>query len=319
MAAIEVEKLTKAYGSHQALRGITFQVERGQVLGFLGPNGAGKTTTMRILTGSMGPTSGTARIEGFDVVTDSLEVRRRLGYLPESAPLYLDMTAREYLGFIADVRGIEPSRRAAAIDGAARDCDIRDVLGRPIGQLSKGYRQRVGLAQALLHAPEILILDEPTSGLDPNQIVEIREVIRRIGREKTVVLSSHILSEVQATCDRVLIVHQGQIAADGTAAELARHAEGRARISITVRAPVGLGREALAAKLRAAVPGILEVEAGDDEADAFGFHLTTDQDRDSRGDLFRFAVETGLVLLEMRRELRSLEDVFRQLTGQAAA
>ncbi len=316
MTAIQVENLTKTYAGHEALRGISFEVERGQILGFLGPNGAGKTTTMRILTSSMGPTSGSARIEGLDVVADSLEVRKCLGYLPESAPLYLDMTGKDYLRFVAEVRGISPSSREVTIEKVARDVAISDVLHRPIGQLSKGYRQRVGLAQALLHSPQILILDEPTSGLDPNQIVEIREVIKNIGKEKTVILSSHILSEVQATCDRVLIIHKGQIVADGTAQELARRAEGQVRISVTLLAQEGVDKGEVAEKLKA-LPGVRGVESGEDEGTrAYGFHVLTDPSPDARPLLFRFAHQQDLVILQMGREMQSLEDVFRKLTGQ---
>ena len=217
---IQVTDLKKDYGGAPALRGISFDVGRGEVLGFLGPNGAGKTTTMKILTCFMAPTSGTARVHGLDVLESSIEVRRHLGYLPEDTPIYSDMTTLEFLEFIANVRQVEGHRRQRRIRELVDICGLENVLAQPIAELSKGFRQRVGLAQAMLHDPPILILDEPTSGLDPNQIAEIRELIREIGTEKTVILSTHILPEVQATCGRVVIINDGRLVADGSPQEL---------------------------------------------------------------------------------------------------
>jgi len=217
---IHVENLTKHYGSFLALDSVSFHLDRGEVVGFLGPNGAGKTTTIKILTCNLYPENGTVKVAGFDVRTDELEVQRRIGYLAESAPLYRDMRVREYLRFMGEVRGLSGAGLSDAIDRVAQQCGIVKYLDRSIGHLSKGYRQRVGLAQALIHEPEVLILDEPYTGLDPLQIIEIRNLIKEYGRNHTVLLSSHILSEVEATCNRVLIIHEGRIVTDESASLL---------------------------------------------------------------------------------------------------
>jgi ABC-2 type transport system ATP-binding protein len=305
---IEVRDLTKRYGSFDALRGVTFSVAAGEVVGFLGPNGAGKTTTMKILTGFLRQTSGSAVVAGFDVLRDPLAVRARVGYLPENAPLYSDMQPREYLGFIADARRIPRAERASRIDEVALRCGIRDVMRVPIGELSKGYRQRVGLAQALVHRPDILILDEPTSGLDPNQIVEIRALLREIGREKTVILSTHILREVEVTCGRVLIVSGGKIVADAKPGELQRGG------SLVVAAS-GAPREAIRGSL-AAIPGVLSVEDADGGT---RFRLKKAEGPEAPADLgievFKLAAKSGFFLSEIREENTSLEDVFHELTS----
>ena len=217
---IEVDRLSKSYGSAQALRGISFRVARGEVVGFLGPNGAGKSTTMKILTGFLLPTSGSARVAGLDVVEDSLEVRRRIGYLPESTPLYTEMRVDEYLRFAAEIRGVPGRRVRDAVDRVVVLCGLQRVVGKDILELSKGYRQRVGLAQAMVHEPDLLVLDEPTSGLDPNQIIEVRDLIQRLGAEHTVILSTHYLQEVEAACSRVIVIDRGEIVGDGTQMEL---------------------------------------------------------------------------------------------------
>ena len=213
---IEVRDLTKFYGDFQALRGISFDVHRGEIVGFLGPNGAGKSTTMKILTCYMAATTGSAKVMNIDVAADSIGVRARIGYLPESVPLYDQMVVFDYLTHLAELRGVESGKRDAAVAHAVEVCGLAPVVAKKIDELSKGYRQRVGLAQALVHSPDVLILDEPTSGLDPNQIVEIRELIRSIGREKTVLLSTHILQEIEALCDRVILINGGTVVADGT-------------------------------------------------------------------------------------------------------
>lgn len=213
---IEVRDLTKFYGDFQALRGISFEVHRGEIVGFLGPNGAGKSTTMKILTCYMAATTGSAKVMNIDVTEDSIGVRARIGYLPESVPLYDQMVVFDYLSHLAELRGVESAKREAAVTHAIEVCGLAPVVAKKIDELSKGYRQRVGLAQALVHSPDVLILDEPTSGLDPNQIVEIRELIRSIGREKTVLLSTHILQEIEALCDRVILINGGAVVADGT-------------------------------------------------------------------------------------------------------
>ncbi len=235
---ISIQNITKQFGETKALRGVSFEVQKGEVLGFLGPNGAGKSTTMRIITCYMPADSGSVSVAGFDVYDNSLEVRRRLGYLPENAPLYHDMKVSEFLNYIADIRQIGVSLRVKRIGEMVEVCGLGSVLHKNIAHLSRGFRQRVGLAQSMLHDPDILILDEPTLGLDPNQIIEIRELIKRLGREKTVILCSHILPEVAATCSRIVIINEGQIAASGSPEELASKAGGAPVIYITVRGPV---------------------------------------------------------------------------------
>jgi ABC-2 type transport system ATP-binding protein len=221
---IDVHELVKRYGDREVVKGISFTAERGQVLGFLGPNGAGKTTTMRMLTGFLPPSSGTARVAGFDIFTQSAEVRRRIGYLPENPPLYLDMTVRSYLTFVAKLKGVERSRVRSACDDVVERTGLADVSGRLLSHLSKGYKQRVGLAQALIHDPEVLVLDEPTIGLDPRQIIEIRSLIKTLSGNRTVILSTHILPEVSQVCDKVVIINDGRIACEDTIANLTREA-----------------------------------------------------------------------------------------------
>jgi len=221
---IEVRELTKRYGDRVAVDSISFSAERGQILGFLGPNGAGKTTTMRMLTGFLPPSSGSARVAGFDVFSESSEVRRRIGYLPENPPLYADMTVRSYLGFVARLKGLKRGQVGAACERVMDRTGLAAVSGRLLGHLSKGFRQRVGLAQALVHDPEVLVLDEPTIGLDPRQIIEIRSLIKELAGERTVILSTHILPEVSQTCDKVVIINEGRIACEGTLADLTRDA-----------------------------------------------------------------------------------------------
>ena len=232
MPAILVDNLSKRYGAHWALKDVSFSIDQGEVVGFLGPNGAGKSTTMKILTGFITPSGGRAEINGIDVLTRPNEAQKELGYLPENAPIYPDMTVHGYLKFVAKVRGLGRNERVKAIDKACQQCDITDRLKQPIGQLSKGFRQRVGLAQALLSESKILILDEPTTGLDPNQIVEIRNLIREIGKTRTILLSTHILSEVQATCNRAIIINNGVLAADGPVEDLIVHAQGGTNLAV---------------------------------------------------------------------------------------
>ena len=313
MPAIVVSDLKKSYGAHVALRGINFSIEHGEVVGFLGPNGAGKSTAMKILTGYLSPSAGGASIEGFDVLHEPIQARAAVGYLPESAPLYTDMRVADYLEFVGQVRGLGDAERTSAIARVASLCGITDRLSQTIGTLSKGYRQRVGLAQALLHDPSILILDEPTTGLDPNQIVEIRNLIREIGRKKTVLLSTHILSEVVATCDRVIIIHRGEIAADGPTREVTVRDQGGRLLHVTYTAgKVSLQRERLSALL-GGMSGVERVATVEEEDTAhLSFELLVA--RDLRPALFQLAVDEGLVLLELREEKSNLEEVFRRLT-----
>ncbi len=317
-AMIEVQDLSKDYGSVRAVEGLTFTVRRGEVLGFLGPNGAGKTTTMKILTCFLAPTSGSARVNGHDVLAEPLEVRKSLGYLPENAPLYVEMTPIEFLGFVAALRGIAPAHRARKVDHIVDVCGIGEVRHREIRTLSKGYRQRVGLAQAMLHEPPLLILDEPTSGLDPNQIVEIRQLIKQVGRERTVILSTHNLAEVEASCGRVLIVHKGKLVADGKPEEL-RSSRGGATYRLVLRSDAAKSAEVQPAL--SGLKGVTQVRAEGAEPTEQALRLETSGDAtDLRPELFRLAVDRGWTLLELRRDRVHLEDIFRQLTlGDADA
>jgi len=313
---IQVEHLTRRYGEVRAVDDVSFGIRRGEVVGLLGPNGAGKTTTMKVLTCYMPPTSGRVTLDGLDVVDRSLEVRRRIGYLPESVPLYDEMGVYEYLDFVGRVRGIPGARRRDVIRDIAARCGLTDVIAKGVSQLSKGYRQRVGLAQAVLHDPDVVILDEPTTGLDPNQIVEIRSLIRDLGKEKTVILSTHILQEVEAVCDRVLIIHQGRIIADGTPAQLHHEFKGAQELDLVLKgAEGGAAREALAA-----LAGVEAVNPGTEGADGtVALGLVCGKEADLREAVFRLCVERGWVLLEMRRKVVSLEAIFRQLTAGEGA
>jgi ABC-2 type transport system ATP-binding protein len=308
---IQVQNLTKDYGPTRAVDGVTFNVRKGEVLGFLGPNGAGKSTTMKMLTCFLAPSGGTAKVGGYDVFDQSLEVRRRLGYLPEDTPIYRDMTVVEYLRFAGEVRGMEPALREKRIKEIGGRCGLGDVAGKLVGELSKGFRQRVGLAQAMLHDPDIVILDEPTSGLDPNQIVEIRSLIKEVGKEKTVILSTHILPEVQATCSRVLIISGGKLVADGTPDELRAREKG-SRYRLIVEAN-GQPHETIKARL-VSINGVIRCEKLATEDGAFGFAIDGNSTEDLRKALFRAAVDNRWTLLELVRESASLEDVFRNLT-----
>jgi ABC-2 type transport system ATP-binding protein len=324
---IHVDQLTKTYGvqPRPAVDGISFDVRQGEVLGFLGPNGAGKTTTMKILTSFLAPTAGRAEVAGFDVYEQSVEARRRIGYLPEDTPLYRDMTVLEYLHFIADVRAIPLEERIPRLRKVVEQCGIGDRLGNLIGELSKGFRQRVGLAQAIVHEPEVLILDEPTSGLDPNQIAEIRQVIKQIGREKTVIFSTHILGEVQATCSRVVIISDGKIVADGTPDELTRKTEGASEILVEIGGARGNDTEPL--NLIKQIDGIESVKAMktsewslSDRPRATSFKIIAKAGADPRGDIARvIATATGMDLLQLTPQTASLEAVFRKLTTPSSS
>lgn len=305
---IEVRGLTKRFGATVALNDVTFDVSAGEVLGLLGPNGAGKTTAMRIITCYISQDGGTVRVGDLDTSASSVEVRRRLGYLPESAPLYQDMGVLEYLDFIGRIRGLDEPRRRARIDEMVTVCGLTRMAHRTIGTLSKGFRQRVGLAQTLIHDPEVLILDEPTTGLDPNQIVEIRDLIKQIGQKKTVVLSTHILPEVEATCSRVLIINEGRLVASGTPHELATQSQGGTRIFLTAQAPP----EAVEAALRGSpvVRALRQVSTSDGRT-----RYAIDSDAEEpEAALFQLAVQQRWVLTELHRESMSLEQVFTRLT-----
>lgn len=306
---IEANQLSKSYGNLTALAGISFEARRGEILGFLGPNGAGKTTALRILTGYMPPTGGTAKVAGFDVVEESLEVRRRVGYLPETVPLYPEMSGREYLTFMGSLRRVE--NLDERVEQVLEQVGLEERGDSLIGNLSKGLRQRVGLAQALVHQPEVLILDEPTIGLDPAQIIEVRDLIREFGRERTVMLSTHILSEAQQLCDRVLIIHKGRIVAEDTPANLSAQLAGADRILVHTTAEAGV----LADLLRS-VPGVESVALGQQEGVV---EVSSAPGRDLRPLLARKIVERELDLLELRTTGISLESIFLQLTQEEQA
>lgn len=310
---IVVENLTKKYGSQKAVDNISFTVKPGEILGFLGPNGAGKTTTMKILTCYIPSTSGTAEVEGFDIAKNSFAVRKKIGYLPEMNPLYLDMNVVEYLDYTARLHGLKDQLLRSRMKEMIEVCGIGGVRHKDIGELSKGYRQRVGLAQAMIHDPEVLILDEPTSGLDPNQIVEIRNLIRQLGRAKTVILSTHILSEVQATCDRVIIINEGSIVADGTLEQLQHDFRGTEKVSLELKASVANAMTDIYPKIKE-IGNVESVEYGGQEGDLHKFAIHTTKGSDVREELFRRVVSEGWVLMEMNRKATSLEEVFHKLT-----
>lgn len=316
---IEVKDLTKRFGKTVAVDNVSFGVSRGEVLGFLGPNGAGKTTTMRILTCYLPADGGGARVAGYDTFENAVEVRRRIGYLPESAPLYLDMGVVEYLEFVAGMRGIPSAERGRRIREMVEVCGLGAMLHKDIGQLSKGFRQRVGLGATLIHNPDVLVLDEPTTGLDPNQIHEIRQLIKDIGRQKTVILSTHILPEVEATCSRVLIINEGRIVASGTTDELTRMAAGKSTTVVTLKISPAEAEPALRA-----LSGVDSVRALDAPMpSACRYEVVTSSGVAAGGPgleggiaetLFRLAVDRRWTLLELHTTALSLEQVFMQLT-----
>jgi ABC-2 type transport system ATP-binding protein len=306
---IEVENLTKRYGRHTAVDGISFKVEKGEILGFLGPNGAGKTTTMRVLTCYLPPTDGTARVAGYDVFEKPLEVKKRVGYIPETPPLYPDMTVRTFLDFVAKIKGVASKERRARVDETMEKCRVGDVRDKIIGRLSKGYRQRVGLAQAILHNPEVLILDEPTAGLDPKQIIETRELIKSLGGEHTIVLSTHILPEVSMTCGRVVIINKGRVVAEDTPENLTRRLRGAGTLRVEVRGDVGPVFDVLRT-----VPGVLQVRPKSDGSGGATFEVEAESGRDVRPDLARAVVQTGFDLLTLQPVGMSLEEIFLHLT-----
>ncbi|MBN1886295.1 MAG: ATP-binding cassette domain-containing protein [Candidatus Krumholzibacteriota bacterium] len=309
---IEISGLTKYYGSLCALDHIDLTIDRGKILGLLGPNGAGKTTAMRIITGYLSPTEGTVTARGLSIREDTLAIKRMIGYLPESAPLYRDMLVYDYLVYVADIRGIPPDRRETRIRELTDVCGLREVMHRSISELSKGFKQRVGLAHAMMGDPEILVLDEPTSGLDPNQIADIRGIIREIGREKTVILSTHILSEVEATCDRVVIINSGRIVADGSTGDLMRSSGGGYTINLTLE-----GASADDARgVFSAIGGVSAVDQVGPGNGAVALSLRCDTSEDIRRTIYEAVKKRDWTLLEFTREARSLETIFRELTKE---
>ncbi|OKL41299.1 gliding motility-associated ABC transporter ATP-binding subunit GldA [Pontibacter flavimaris] len=301
--SVEVKNLTKIYGAQRAVDDISFTVEQGQILGFLGPNGAGKSTTMKIATCYLPPSAGTVVVAGHDVVQDPIAVRRNVGYLPEHNPLYLDMYVHEYLAFVAAIYGLKGKYGKARVQEMVELCGLTLEQGKKIGALSKGYRQRVGLAQALVHDPQVLILDEPTTGLDPNQIVEIRALIRQIGQNKTVIFSTHIMQEVTAICDRVVIINRGKLVANNDVASLQAAGKNEKLTLVEFEAPVE--EETLQS-----IPGVERVELVQNHT----YRITSSKEADVRSNVFRLAAERNWPLVGLRQEESSLEQIFQQLT-----
>jgi ABC-2 type transport system ATP-binding protein len=309
---IHVENLTKNYGDIAAVDQINFEIQKGEILGLLGPNGAGKTTTLRMLTGFLKPSTGTIRVKQLDIDRHPIDIKKIMGYLPESAPLYHDMLVFDYMNYVADIREIPPDRKFARIRELGDLCGLNPVMHMPIAELSKGFKQRVGLAHAMMSDPEILILDEPTSGLDPNQIVEIRDIIKRIGKQKTVVLSTHILSEAEATCDRVVIISRGKIVADGDIDKLKHSAGDTSLIHLTLQqAESDAVRQKLSAT--AGVKGVVRLDAANGQLKVT---LSVPSTEDLRGAIYRTVKQTDWELLEFYQEARTLETVFRELTKE---
>ena len=303
-----MENLTKIYGTQHAVDNISFKVHTGEVLGFLGPNGAGKTTTMKAITSYLVPNKGTIRLGEYSVTDQPEEVRKMIGYLPENNPLYNDMPVIDYLRFVAMIQGLDKSRIPDRIRDMVRICGLEGEKHKKIGELSKGYKQRVGLAQALIHDPEVLILDEPTAGLDPNQIVEIRELIKTIGREKTVILSSHILAEVEATCDRILIINKGKIVADGTPENLRKKAQGQEMLKVTIE-------EGEKNDVAAALKKVQSVDwVNPITGTSNRFEIQSRPNQSSRREIFDLCVKSGWKLTEMAVVETKLEDIFHELT-----
>lgn len=309
--SIKVTNLTKYYGDYLAVDNISFEAKKGEILGFLGPNGAGKSTTMKIITTYLPPTSGTVEVYGNDVEDKSLEVRKRLGYLPELNPLYYDMNPVEYLDFIAALDGIPKSEIKKKREEMIKVCGLDSVRQQDIGTLSKGFKQRVGLAQAMINNPDVLILDEPTSGLDPNQIIEIRNLIKKLGKEKTVVLSTHILSEVTATCNRVIIINKGKIVADGTPEELQAKSKGQSLVTLEVKN--NCDKNALSGAIKE-IRSVNKVEFVKDNGDSFLFNIYGEKGVDLREVISNKVMQQKATLLSMQTKQSSLEDIFRELT-----
>jgi len=307
MSLLSLSNVSKSFGEVRAVRGASFEVDRGQVVGFLGPNGAGKSTTMRMITQYLEPDEGSITLDGIPLTGGAVEAKRRIGYLPENNPLYTDMLVEDYLSFVARLRGIQSDAARAAIDEAVMATGIQSVYYRPIDELSKGFRQRVGLAQAILHRPDLLVLDEPTEGLDPNQRVEIRRLIADLGKDRTVILSTHVLPEVQHTCTRLLIIHDGAIVADGPVDRLVAQASGASQVRVEASG------DRIMESLRE-LDGVVDVSATPAESGRVGATVTADGGNDVRPLIFSAATQRGWTLYELHRETQSLEELFIKLT-----
>ena len=310
--SIRVENLTKYYGQQAAVKDISFEINTGQIVGFLGPNGAGKSTTMKMITTYLAQTEGKVFVDGLDTEDKAIEVRRKIGYLPEQNPLYLDMNVIDYLRFAAELESVPKTEIDKAIDRVVDLCGLHEVSYKDIGELSKGFRQRVGLAQAMIHNPEVLILDEPTSGLDPNQIIEIRKLIKKLGKEKTLVLSTHIMQEVEATCDRVLIINKGEIVADGSPDSLQDKFRGQVEINVTIKKD-SIDKD-LIERAFSSIENVDRARVTKVDDSTVTFHVSAKKGSDVREEIFRKIVSMNLILLGMSKEEKSLEDIFRQLT-----
>ncbi len=307
---IQVENLTKYYHDLCAVDQISIDIRQGEILGLLGPNGAGKTTTLRMLTGFLQPTAGSIQVKDYNIDEHPLEIKKILGYLPESAPLYHDMLVFDYLNYVADIRQIDKGHKSDRIRQLGDLCGINNVMHQPIGELSRGYKQRVGLAHAMMNDPEILILDEPTSGLDPNQIVEIRQIIKQIGKEKTIVLSTHILSEAEATCDRIVIIDRGKIVADGSTASLKDSAGNKKYIQLSLQKAGFKSVDTVLSPI-AGITGIQRIEESDNELDV---RIDCRSSVDPRAEIYEKIKQTDWVVLDFHQESQTLETIFRELT-----
>jgi ABC-2 type transport system ATP-binding protein len=314
MNMIQVENLTKYYSDLCAVNQINLDIQKGEILGLLGPNGAGKTTTLRMLTGFLRPSSGSVNILNYKIEEHPLEIKKLLGYLPESAPLYHDMLVYDYLSYVADIRGIEKGRKLDRIRQLADLCGINEVMHKPVNELSKGYKQRVGLAHAMINDPEILILDEPTSGLDPNQIVEIRQIIKQIGKEKTIILSTHILSEAEATCDRVVIINRGKIVADGSTESLKESLGDKKHIHLTLQNADFKSVDKILSNLKE-ISGITRIAESDSQLEV---RLDCRAARDQRAVIYQQIKQTDWIVLDFHQETQTLETIFRELTLEDA-
>lgn len=306
---IRIDQLSKDYGHVQAVKSISFELSDKQIVGFLGANGAGKSTTLKMITGYLSPTAGNVYFDGKNIIDDSLDIQKEIGYLPELNPLYTEMKVYEYLKFHAEVRGITGQSFKEALVRVVKDCGLQGVVHRTVGNCSKGYKQRIGLAAAMIHNPKILILDEPVTGLDPNQIVEIRQLIKKLGKEKLVLMSSHILQEIQATVDRIIIIHQGEIVADGTSEELISDAKGMTQLSLELQN----ADENAIQEMKAVIPGI-NVSSIQQNGNSVHTILEYSNTSDYRKDVFDHAVKQNWTVLEMSASKRNLEDIFRNLT-----
>ena len=309
---IHIESLTKYYNDLCAVDQISFDITKGEIMGLLGPNGAGKTTTLQILTGFLRPTSGSIRVKDYSIDEDSLQIKKLLGYLPESAPLYHDMLVYDYLDYVANLRGIDSLKKISRIRHLADLCGISEVMHKTINELSKGFKQRVGLAHAMMDDPEILVLDEPTSGLDPNQIIEIRDIIKQIGKEKTVILSTHILSEAEATCDRIVIINKGKIVANDTTQTLKQSASGSNLINISLQ---NAEFESVKQQLTS-ISEISDIVQASDDNGILNLELTCTFSADIRSDIYKKVRQTDWILLEMHQKTQTLENIFRELTRE---